>query len=95
MHVILSIVAIVLSIVFKITGTQWILLFLVMTTIIIAELLNTAIEAVVDMFTEEYHPLAKVAKDCSSAAAFVASLLAIAVGGSVFIPKIITLIFKR
>ncbi len=95
LHVFFSIVAILCGILFEITGTQWILLFLVMTVIIVAELLNTAIEATVDLITDEYHPLAKVAKDCGSAAAFVASLLATLVGAYVFLPQILELIFKR
>jgi diacylglycerol kinase len=95
LHIFLSIVAITCGILFKITGTQWILLFIMMTVIIVAELINTAIEAVVDMITEEYNPLAKVAKDCGAAAAFVASVLAISVGAYVFVPQIIEMIFKR
>lgn len=95
LHVFFSVVAIVCGILFEITGTQWILLFLVMTVIIVAELLNTAIEATVDLVTDEFHPLAKVAKDCGSAAALVAALLASIVGAYVFIPQILELIFKR
>ncbi len=94
LHIFFSLIAIVCGIVFKITGTQWILLFLVMVVIIVAELLNTAIEATVDLITEEYNPLAKVAKDCGSAAAFMASLLATIVGAYVFLPQIIKLILK-
>ena len=95
LHIFLSIVAITCGILFKITGTQWILLFIMMTIIIVAELINTAIEAVVDLVTDKYDPLAKIAKDCGSAAAFVSSMLAIMVGAYVFLPKIIELIFKR
>ena len=70
-------------------------MFLVMTVIIVAELLNTAIEATVDLVTEEYHPLAKVAKDCASAAVLTSVLLATIVGIYVFFPQILELIFKR
>ncbi|MDD4831706.1 MAG: diacylglycerol kinase [Bacilli bacterium] len=95
LHIFFSIFAIFCGIVFEITGTQWILLFLVMTVIIVAELLNTAIEATVDLVTEEYHPLAKVAKDCASAAVLTSVLLATIVGIYVFFPQILELIFKR
>ena len=76
---------------FGISKMQWAILVVVMAIIIIAELLNTAIEAVVDLVTDEYHELAKVAKDCASAAAFVASLLALGLYLYVFIPKFIGL----
>ncbi len=94
LHIFFSIVAIVCGIIFEITGTQWILLFLVMVVIIVAELLNTAIEATVDLVTDEYQPLAKVAKDCASAAVLTAVMLATVVGIYVFLPQIIKLVFK-
>ncbi len=92
LHVTLSIVAIIMGLCFKITGIQWILLIIVMSMLMVTELLNTAIEATIDLVTEEYHPMAKVAKDCGSAAALIGSLLATIIAGYVFIPHIIKLI---
>ena len=57
------------------------------------ELINSSIEAVVDLVTEEYHPLAKVAKDTSAAAVFVSALASVVVGLIIFLPKLIDLIF--
>ncbi|SES72547.1 diacylglycerol kinase family protein [Hymenobacter actinosclerus] len=51
-----------------------------------AELLNTAIEAVVDLVSPEYHPLAGRAKDVAAGAVLVVALAALAVGGLVFGP---------
>lgn len=45
----------------------------------ITECLNTAIEAVVDLTTSDYHPLAKVAKDVGGTAALLSSLLSVGV----------------
>ena len=50
------------------------------------ELINTAIEAAVDLVTLEHHPLAKIAKDCGSAASFIMSLVALVIGLFVFAP---------
>lgn len=52
------------------------------------ELLNTALEAVVDLARPEEHPLAKAAKDTSAAAVLVASLIALVVGAWLFLPAI-------
>ena len=49
------------------------------------ELMNTAIEHTVDMVTKEFHPLAKKAKDCGSAASFVIAVLAIIVVVYIFL----------
>ena len=57
------------------------------------ELINTSIEATVDLVTEDYHPLAKVAKDTSAAAVFVFAIAAIVVGLIIFLPKLIHILF--
>lgn len=48
--------------------------------VLTAELLNTAIEAIVDLVSPDYHELAKRAKDCGAAAVLVASAAALATG---------------
>lgn len=57
-----------------------------------AELLNTALEAVVDLVTPEVHPLAKVAKDAAAGAVLVASLGALLVGLTVLGPPLLELV---
>lgn len=76
---------------FKITPIQWVITLVMGALILVAELFNTSIEAVVDLVTEEYKPLAKVAKDTASAACFVADMTAAGMWLVVFIPKIISL----
>jgi diacylglycerol kinase (ATP) len=53
------------------------------------ELLNTALEAVVDLTVKQtYHDLAKIAKDCAAAAVLVASIAALLVGCMLILPKL-------
>jgi diacylglycerol kinase (ATP) len=53
------------------------------------ELLNTAIESVVDLTVKQsYHELAKIAKDCSAAAVLISALVALGVAGSLMLPKL-------
>lgn len=92
-HAVLTILVLITGFYFQITKYQWAIIVIVMALVIVAELLNTAIEAVVDLVTSEYHPLAKIAKDCASAAVFTASLLAGGLYLYVFLPKIIKLFF--
>ena len=91
MHAFCSIVGISLGIIFKISLIQWSMILISLGFILAIELLNTAIEAVVDMVTLEYHPLAKIAKDCGSAASFIAVLISLIISGFVFIPKFMIL----
>lgn len=91
-HVIATIAVIAANIFFKVTGTQWLITLLSIGMVLSAELINTAIEAVVDLVTLEIHPLAKIAKDCGSAATFVLACMAAAIGFVVYIPYIIELL---
>ena len=91
LHVIAMTLIIAFGLGFKISAIQWVVTLIMGALILVAELFNTAIEAVVDMVTEEYHPLAKVAKDTASAACFVANMTAAGMWLVVFVPKIISL----
>ena len=53
------------------------------------ELTNTAIEAIVDSFTEEQHPRAKYAKDISAAAVLILAIAAVIVGLVIFLPYLV------
>lgn len=70
--------ALVLSVLLPVSMETHIALIGVLLIIIIAECLNTAIEACVDLTTSEFHAKAKLAKDCASAAVFVSIVLALA-----------------
>lgn len=87
-HVIATICVITANIIFGIQPIEWLITLLAIGMVLAAELINTAIEAVVDMVTLEFHPLAKIAKDCGSAATFVLAMMAAAIGFVVYIQYI-------
>lgn len=60
----------------------------------IVELINTAIEATVDMVTKEYNEYAKIAKDCGSAATGIMSIMATICNLIIFVPYIIRFFVK-
>ena len=59
---------------------DWAILVLTIAMVFMAEFINTAIEALVDLASPAHHPLAKVGKDVGAAAVLVAALAAILVG---------------
>lgn len=65
-HFIVAIVVLVLSLILKVTAVEFILLALSISFVLFAEMMNTAVEAVVDMVTAEFHPVAKIAKDVAA-----------------------------
>ena len=87
-----GIIAIVLGIVFNISYLERLVIILLIGMVLALELLNTAIEAVVDLHDgEKRSHYGKVAKDCASGAVAIASIFAFIVGLIVFIPHIVRL----
>ena len=86
-------IVIILGFILNINKYEWAIVMLTIGLVISCELINTAIEATVDLVTEEYHPLAKVAKDTSAAAVFVFAIVSVVVGLIIFLPKIINMLF--
>jgi len=64
----------------RLDALRWAVLALTIALVFFAELMNTVTETAVDLVTEEYHPLAKVAKDLSAGAVLVTALVAVVVG---------------
>ncbi|MEG2322166.1 MAG: diacylglycerol kinase [Bacilli bacterium] len=90
-HGLSLILTIILGFILKINSIEWILILSLLCLVAVIELINTAIEATVDLVTKEYHPLAKIAKDTASGAVFLISIVTLLVGLSIFIPKLISL----
>jgi diacylglycerol kinase (ATP) len=61
--------------------------------VIILELLNTALESVVDLTVgQSYHELAKIAKDCAAGAVLLSAIAAVMVGGCLLLPALLSLL---
>ena len=80
----LGVVAVVVGLVLKVDLLSWCLIALCFGLVIFAELVNTAMEAIVDLATQEFHPLAKRAKDIAAASVYTLSITAAIVGVIVF-----------
>lgn len=83
-HSCFAVVVLVAAAVFRLPTASWILLLLAITLVLTAELLNTAIEATVDLVSPEIHPLAKRAKDTAAGAVLLTAVFAVLVGVFVF-----------
>ena len=84
-----TIFTVILGFIYSLSLTEWAIIFIALGVILASELINTAIEAAVDLCTLEIHPLAKIAKDCGSAATFVLTLVSIVICLFVFVPHFI------
>ena len=82
-----AVAAVVLGFALRIDAPSWLAIVICIGAVMAAETANTAIEAVVDLVSPEYHVLAKHAKDCAGAALILAAA-SVVVAAIVFIPKI-------
>ncbi|CAA9464288.1 MAG: Diacylglycerol kinase [uncultured Rubrobacteraceae bacterium] len=79
-HVLAAVGVLVLSLLVGVSELELAVLVLTILLVFVTEMLNTAMEFVVDLVTTEYHPLAKLAKDVSAGAVLVSSVGAVLVG---------------
>lgn len=80
LHAGITFAVIVASFWVGLSRTDWILILLATGLVWVAEFLNTALEAVVDLASPRQHKLAKAAKDVSAGAVVIAALVAVLVG---------------
>ncbi len=85
------VLVVVFGITLKLTVTEWGICLVLCGMVIALEQVNTAIEAVVDLVTEEHKELARLAKDTAAGAVLVAAITAAIVGGLIFFPKLMVL----
>lgn len=81
-------VVLVLASWLEVSAIELALLLLAIALVLVAEMLNTAIEATIDLVVNQYHPLAKKAKDIAAGGVLAASGIALAVGIVVFLPHL-------
>jgi len=87
-HFAIAVLVLVLALVVNVTKMELIVLLLSIAFVLIAEMLNTAIEAAIDIATTSFDPMAKLAKDIAAGAVLIAAVNALAVGYLVFSNKI-------
>lgn len=79
-HATISFIVLGLGLWLGLSARDWAVIVLAMMAVWMAEFMNTALEALVDMATEEFHPLAKIAKDVAAAGVLVGAAGAALVG---------------
>lgn len=79
-HLLAAVAVLLVALTLRLTLIEFALLALAIILVLFAELVNTALEVVVDLVSPEYHPLAKRAKDVAAGAVLVASVGAVIMG---------------
>ena len=85
-HFLAGAIVVALSFILQISTRDWTIVIILIGFVIAIELTNTAIEAVVDGFTDKLHPAAKMAKDISAGAVLVSAITAAIISFLIFLP---------
>src|SRR5215813_3176004 len=86
-HFAVAVAVLVVAIATDVTKLELIALLLAIAFVLIAEMINTAIEGAIDVATSSFDPMAKLAKDIAAGAVLIAAINAVAVGYLVFSGK--------
>ena len=89
-HCLVAVVAIMMGLYFKLSQTEWLWIVSAICLVLILELLNTAIEVLVDLVSPQQHPKAGAIKDIAAAAVLISALLAVVIALLIFVPKFIS-----
>ena len=88
-HTAAMILVVLAGTILGLSAVEWCICLILFGLVMALELVNTAVEAVVDLVTEEKRPLAKVAKDTAAGAVLIAAIMAAVIGCIIFLPKLL------
>jgi diacylglycerol kinase (ATP) len=94
-HVAAAVVALGVGLWLRLSSVELAVLVLTCTLVLVVECINTALEAICDLVSLEYHPLIKRAKDVSAAAVLMSAMAAVAVALLLFLPPISRVLGSR
>lgn len=90
-HALLALLVLMAGVVIGVTPLELSVLVLTVALVMVAEMFNTAVEAVVDLVTDTYHPLARVAKNVAAGAVLLSAVGSLFVGLQIFFSRLATL----
>lgn len=91
-HTVIGTLAVSLGLFLNISAAEMAIIILTCAIVMVLELLNTAIEAVVDLTVKQtYHELAKIAKDCAAGAVLLSAIAALIIASWILLPPLLKL----
>ena len=88
-HCTAAVLVVIAGLILGLSVTEWCICLGLFGLVMALELVNTAVESVVDLVTEERKPLAKVAKDTAAGAVLIAAIMAAVIGLIIFVPRVL------
>lgn len=86
-HLFCAVAVFIAGLLTGISVLEWLIIIMIIALVIAAEMINTAIESVVNLASPDFHPLAKQAKDIAAGAVLVFAMASVIIGLLIFLPK--------
>ncbi|MGM0441029.1 MAG: diacylglycerol kinase [Elusimicrobiota bacterium] len=94
-HFIVAVMVLLFSLFLNLSRVEIIVLVLTISIVLITEILNTGVELIVDLITEQHHPIAKIIKDLAAGAVLFSSISAAIIGYLIFIRGEVLHVFEK
>ncbi len=91
-EIVLGIIALLLGVFLKISKIEFIIILFVIALVLFAEIINTTLEKVVDLYTTEYNEKARIVKDVAASSVIIICFFAVVIGLIIYIPKILIIL---
>lgn len=92
LHIVAAFIVIIVAFALGINKYEWLFVVVAIFSVLFMEVINTSVEYVVDLVTDDYHELAKHAKDTAAFAVLLTSMMSAIIGIIIFLPKILNLL---
>lgn len=92
LELVATVIVVLAGLFFKITSLEWIIIIFSISLVLIAEALNSAIEAVCDAVVKEYNKEIRYAKDIGAGGVLLASIAAAIIGIIIFLPYLVSVV---
>lgn len=90
-QVFVACIAVILGFIFNISSIEWILQLLAISSVLVAEAVNTVVEKIADFIHADYHEKIGLIKDIAAGAPCIAACFSLVIAAIIYIPKIILL----
>jgi diacylglycerol kinase (ATP) len=92
-HTVIAALVVSMGLFLRVNAVEMSILVLTCALVMVLELLNTALESIVDLTVgQAYHDLAKIAKDCAAGAVLISAIAAVLVASFILLPPLLSLI---
>ena len=91
-HLVVAAIVIIASFILRLSATEWMFILLAIYIVLVAELMNSIAERIIDHIKPEIHMNAKIIKDIGAAIVLIAVIFSVIIGLIVFLPKLTILL---